>query len=80
MGLKVSQVEPVVDVVFGSISASLERGEGVEIRGFGSFTVRDRGSYEGRDPRTSDPVHVPDKREPWFTAGKEMQEKVNDKA
>ena len=55
------------------MAAALERGEGVEIRGFGSFTIRQRESYDGRNPQTGEAVHVPPKRVPWFTVGKELR-------
>jgi integration host factor subunit beta len=56
---------------------ALKRGEGIEIRGFGSFTVREYKSYEGRNPRTGTPVHVAPKRLPFFKVGKELRERVN---
>ena len=55
-------------------------GEGIEIRGFGSFTVREYKSYEGRNPRTGSPVHVAPKRLPFFKVGKELRERVNESA
>lgn len=71
--VKKSRVELVVNCVFESMAAALERGEGVEIRGFGSFTIRQRHSYDGRNPQTGETVHVPPKRVPWFTVGKELR-------
>ncbi len=56
---------------------ALERGEGIEIRGFGSFTVRDYKPYSGRNPRTGKTVAVPEKRLPFFKVGKELKELVN---
>src|SRR5690606_29877767 len=56
---------------------ALQRGEGIEIRGFGSFTVRQYKSYEGRNPRTGDPVHVAPKRLPFFKVGKDLRLRVN---
>jgi integration host factor subunit beta len=56
---------------------ALQRGEGIEIRGFGSFTVRPYKSYSGRNPRTGQPVDVPAKRLPFFKVGKELKEIVN---
>ncbi|MGB5286720.1 MAG: HU family DNA-binding protein, partial [Polyangiales bacterium] len=49
----------------------------IEIRGFGSFTVREYKSYSGRNPRTGKPVPVPEKRLPFFKVGKELKELVN---
>ena len=54
-----SRAELVVNCVFDSMTAALERGEGIEIRGFGSFTVREYKPYNGRNPRTGRAVPVP---------------------
>jgi integration host factor subunit beta len=59
------------------MTAALERDQGIEIRGFGSFTVRKYKSYSGRNPRTGDAVPVPPKRLPFFKVGKELKELVN---
>lgn len=72
-----SRAEAVVNTVFDSMVASLERGEGIEIRGFGSFTVREYKAYNGRNPRTGATVDVREKRLPFFKVGKELREQVN---
>ncbi len=72
-----SRAEQVVNCVFDAMTAALENGEGIEIRGFGSFTVRHYKSYNGRNPRTGKPVPVPEKRLPFFKVGKELKELVN---
>lgn len=72
-----SRAEQVVNCVFEAMTAALERGEGIEIRGFGSFTVRHYKPYNGRNPRTGKPVPVPEKRLPFFKVGKELKELVN---
>jgi integration host factor subunit beta len=72
-----ARAELVVNCVFDAMTEALERGEGIEIRGFGSFTVRPYKSYEGRNPRTGEPVPVPAKRLPFFKVGKELKELVN---
>ena len=72
-----SRAEQVVNCVFNSMTSALEQGEGIEIRGFGSFTVREYKSYSGRNPRTGRPVPVPEKRLPFFKVGKELKELVN---
>ena len=72
-----SRAEQVVNCVFNSMTSALEQGEGIEIRGFGSFTVRQYKSYNGRNPRTGKPVPVPEKRLPFFKVGKELKELVN---
>ena len=71
------RAELVVSTIFDSMVDALRRGEGIEIRGFGSFTVRQYKSYEGRNPRTGDAVHVAPKRLPFFKVGKELRERVN---
>ncbi len=72
-----SRAEQVVNCVFGSMTKALKDGEGIEIRGFGSLTVRHYDSYNGRNPRTGKPVPVPPKRLPFFKPGKELKELVN---
>ncbi|MCA9713933.1 MAG: integration host factor subunit beta [Myxococcales bacterium] len=71
------RAELVVSTIFDAMVESLRRGDGIEIRGFGSFTVRQYKSYEGRNPRTGDTVHVAPKRLPFFKVGKELRERVN---
>ena len=72
-----ARAELVVNCVFDAMTEALERGEGIEIRGFGSFTVRPYKPYSGRNPRTGEPVPVPAKRLPFFKVGKELKELVN---
>ena len=72
-----ARAELVVNCVFDTMTDALERGEGIEIRGFGSFTVRPYKPYSGRNPRTGAPVEVPAKRLPFFKVGKELRELVN---
>ena len=71
------KAELVVNTMFDSMVAALQRGERIEIRGFGSFEVRSYKAYEGRNPRTGEPVHVKPKRLPFFKVGKELKELVN---
>ena len=70
-------VELIVATVFGEITAALARGERVELRGFGAFTVKRRDSRTGRNPRTGEAVAVDEKAVPFFKAGKELRERVN---
>jgi integration host factor subunit beta len=79
-GLAKGRVELVINTIFEAMVEALQHGEGIEIRGFGSFTVRQYKSYEGRNPRTGDPVHVAPKRLPFFKVGKDLRERVNGKA
>ncbi len=72
------EAEQIVNCIFDSLVDAVKRGEGIDIRGFGSFTVRQYKMYEGRNPRTGTPVHVAPKRLPFFKVGKELRERVND--
>jgi integration host factor subunit beta len=71
------ECEVIVDTVFGNMKDALQRGEKIEIRGFGSFTVRVRRAKEGRNPKTGEKVSIPEKRIPFFKVGKELRELVN---
>lgn len=70
--------ERLVEIVFESIIETLNQGEKIELRGFGSFRVRERGARRGRNPKTGDPVNIPAKRVPYFKPGKELKELIND--
>ena len=70
-------VELIVATVFNEISEALARGERVELRGFGAFTVKRRSARAGRNPRTGESVAVDEKGVPFFKAGKELRERVN---
>ena len=74
------KAELIVNCIFESMEESLKQGERIEIRGFGSFEIRHYKAYEGRNPRTGDPVGVQPKRLPFFKVGKELKERVNDSA
>lgn len=78
-GLTKGRAELVINTIFESMVEALQHGEGIEIRGFGSFTVRQYKAYEGRNPRTGDAVHVAPKRLPFFKVGKDLRERVNGK-
>jgi integration host factor subunit beta len=70
-------VELIVATIFEEITAALARGERVELRGFGAFTVKNRQARTGRNPRTGAAVTVDEKSVPFFKAGKELRERVN---
>ena len=70
-------VETIVATIFNEITAALTRGERVELRGFGAFTVKRRDARTGRNPRTGAAVAVDEKAVPFFKAGKELRERVN---
>ena len=71
------RAELIVATVFDQITAALARGERVELRGFGAFTVRQRNARIGRNPRTGETVQVHDKTVPYFKAGTEMLRRLN---
>lgn len=70
-------VERVVDTILEEISAALERGDRVELRGFGAFSARARDARVGRNPRTGEQVKVESKKAPFFKAGKELRARLN---
>ncbi len=69
--------EKVVNGIFDAIRDALKRGDKTEIRGFGSFRLRLRRTKDGRNPKTGETVSVPEKRMPFFRAGKELKELLN---
>ena len=71
------QAELIIDVFFQSIVTALERGEKIELRGFGSFRIRQRNARQGRNPKTGETVSVPAKRIPYFKPGRELKELLN---
>lgn len=71
------QAEEIVQTVFETIVDSLRLGRKVELRGFGSFRIRNRGARIGRNPKTGNRVEVPPKQIPYFKPGKELKEQLN---
>ena len=69
--------EVIVDTVFRSIIDALQKGEKIELRGFGSFRLRQREPRKGRNPKTGARVDVPPKRVPYFKPGKELKDLIN---
>jgi integration host factor subunit beta len=70
-------VERIVSTFFEEITQALSRGDRVELRGFGAFSVKHRDARMGRNPRTGEAVPVPDKRVPFFKTGKDLRERMN---
>ena len=70
--------EAAVNQFFKTVTEALKSGGRVELRGFGSFSVREYDGYMGRNPRTGEEIPVPPKRLPFFKVGKDMKEAVND--
>jgi integration host factor subunit beta len=75
--LTVADVERIVAALFDEMTTALARGERVELRGFGAFTVKRRQARAGRNPRTGETVDVAQKSVPFFKAGKELRERIN---
>ena len=75
--LRAEEVEQVVDLFFDEIAQRLAEGGRVELRGFGTFSTRQRDARSGRNPRTGDSVDVPAKKVPYFKPGKEIRERLN---
>ena len=77
--LSITQVQAsiIVEAALKSIVSALQRGEEVEIRGFGSFRFRNRAPRKGRNPKTGERVNVPSKRIPYFKMGKELKMLLN---
>ena len=75
--LRQEDVELIVSTIFDQITAALARGERVELRGFGAFTVKQRNARIGRNPRTQETVQVDEKTVPYFKAGREMLHRLN---
>jgi integration host factor subunit beta len=73
-------VELIVNAILDEITDALARGDRVELRGFGAFSVKNRPARVGRNPRTGDKVPVDEKAVPFFKTGKEMRERLNDGA
>jgi integration host factor subunit beta len=69
--------EQLVEIVFDSIVGSLNKGEKIELRGFGSFRVRERDARKGRNPKTGAAVSIPAKRVAFFKPGQELKELIN---
>jgi integration host factor subunit beta len=70
-------VERIVTTIFEEVIEALARGDRVELRGFGAFSVKDRDPRVGRNPRTGEAVKVERKRTPFFKTGKQLRERLN---
>ena len=75
--LSKKESEAVVNVIFDGISSALAQGDRVEIRGFGSFSVREREAREARNPKSGEVVEIPSRKTPFFKTGKELRERVD---
>ena len=70
--------EQLVEIIFDSIISTLNKGEKIELRGFGSFRVRERNARKGRNPKSGEAVNIPAKRVAYFKPGKELKELINE--
>ena len=75
--MSVREMQVVINAVLDTISEALANDEHVEIRGFGTFSVRTRNPRKARNPKTGQPVEVPEKNTPFFVVGKELKERIN---
>ena len=75
--LTYKKAEEIVNLIFDSMTQALVEGGRIEIRGFGSFVVKDYKSYMGRNPKTGEVIQVMPKKLPVFKVGKELRERVN---
>jgi integration host factor subunit beta len=72
-----ARAEQIINQIFDSMTDAMKRREGIEIRGFGSFAIREYKAYSGRNPRTGENVEVAPKRLPFFKVGKALKEMVD---
>ncbi|MBP2313679.1 integration host factor subunit beta [Azospirillum soli] len=70
-------IEKIVGTIFDEITEALARGDRVELRGFGAFSVKRRDARTGRNPRTGETVDVGEKAIPFFKTGKQLRERLN---
>ena len=77
MDLPVQKADEIVDMVFDTMSNALITGDRIEVRGFGAFTIRQYDGYTGRNPTTGDKKVIAPKKLPFFKAGQDLREKLN---
>lgn len=71
------QAAEIINIIFNGFAEALKNGHRIEIRGFGSYSIREYDSYEGRNPKTGGKTAVEKKKLPFFKVGKELKEMVN---
>lgn len=76
-GLNVIQAEEIVNLIYKKMRDALVNGGRIEIRGFGSFVVKEYEAYQGRNPKTGEKISVPPKKLPFFKVGKELKERID---
>lgn len=75
--MHVRNIDRVVSIILNEIIKALSEGRRVELRGFGSFSIRDRGGIEGRNPKTGEKVYIEKKKVPFFKAGRQLKDLIN---
>lgn len=76
-GISLMQAEEIVALVITKMRETMANGGRIEIRGFGSFVVKEYEAYQGRNPKTGTTIHVPPKKLPFFKVGKELKERID---
>lgn len=76
-GLNSMQAEEIVNLIYKKMKDTMVSGGRIEIRGFGSFVVKEYQSYQGRNPKTGEKIPVPPKKLPFFKVGKELKERID---
>jgi len=76
--LNKKDAETVINLIFGGIGDALAQGDRVEIRGFGSFSVRERDAREARNPKSGELVKIPSRKTPFFKTGKDLRDRVDE--
>jgi DNA-binding protein HU-beta len=79
-GVPKAQVQQMVDDVFELIAEALTKGDKIDLRGFGTFSVSDKKARTGRNPQTGEPIQIAARRDPRFKPGKELKDRVNSSA
>ncbi len=76
-GLTKLETEAIIEGFFKTVIEALKEGKGIEIRGFGSFKLKNRAARDGRNPKSGEAIRIPPKKVPFFKVGKELREKLN---
>lgn len=74
--ISVKRAEEIVNLVFSSMTEAMVSGDRIEIRGLGSFVIKEYGTYTGRNPKTGEAIKVSPKKLPFFKVGKELKERI----
>lgn len=79
MNVPIREAASITNTIIDTMTEALAQGESIEIRGFGSFVVKEYGAYTGRNPKTGEKIQVAPKKLPFFKVGKDLREQVNKK-